>query len=79
MLTEEAHHMFVGESGISRIIQRTCEVMKENKVDAPADVRALGVIDLQTFSATSISITASRSISTAPTFLPTPPTITPAA
>src|SRR5258708_6994074 len=45
---EEAHHMFVGESGVSRIIQRTCEVMKENKVDAPADVRALGVIDLQT-------------------------------
>ena len=48
MLTEEAHHMFVGESGVSRIIQRTCEVMKENKVDAPDDVRALGVIDLQT-------------------------------
>src|SRR5229473_1260227 len=48
MLTEEAHHMFVGETGISRIIQRTCEVMKENKIDAPADVRALGVIDLQT-------------------------------
>src|SRR5216683_2681369 len=48
MLTEEAHHMFVGESGVSRIIQRTCEVMKENRVDAPADVRALGVIDLQT-------------------------------
>jgi benzoyl-CoA 2,3-dioxygenase component B len=48
MLTEEAHHMFVGESGVSRIIQRTCEVMKENKIDAPADVRALGVIDLQT-------------------------------
>src|SRR5258708_15373572 len=48
MLTEEAHHMFVGESGVSRIIQRTCEVMKDNKVDAPADGRALGVIDLQT-------------------------------
>jgi len=48
MLTEEAHHMFVGESGVSRIIQRTCEVMKENKIDAPADVRSLGVIDLQT-------------------------------
>jgi benzoyl-CoA 2,3-epoxidase subunit B len=48
MLTEEAHHMFVGESGVSRIIQRTCEVMKENKVDAPDDVRSLGVIDLQT-------------------------------
>src|SRR5438270_366739 len=38
MLTEEAHHMFVGESGVSRIIQRTCEVMKENRVDAPHDV-----------------------------------------
>jgi benzoyl-CoA 2,3-dioxygenase component B len=48
MLTEEAHHMFVGETGVSRIIQRTCEVMKENKIDAPADVRALGVIDLET-------------------------------
>jgi len=48
MLTEEAHHMFVGETGVTRIIQRTCEVMKENKVDDPADVRALGVIDLQT-------------------------------
>jgi benzoyl-CoA 2,3-dioxygenase component B len=48
MLTEEAHHMFVGETGVKRIIQRTCDVMKEHKVEAPADVRALGVIDLQT-------------------------------
>src|SRR5436309_15330615 len=48
MLTEEAHHMFVGETGVSRIIQRTCEVMKENKVEDPADLRALGVIDLET-------------------------------
>jgi benzoyl-CoA 2,3-dioxygenase component B len=38
----------VGETGISRILQRTCEVMKEHKVENPADVRALGVIDLQT-------------------------------
>ncbi len=29
MLTEEAHHMFVGDSGISRVIRRTCEVMRE--------------------------------------------------
>ena len=28
MLTEEAHHMFVGETGISRVVQRTCEAMK---------------------------------------------------
>ncbi len=48
MLTEEAHHMFVGESGVSRVIQRTCEVMREHKVDDPAKVRALGVIDLPT-------------------------------
>src|SRR5262249_18117416 len=48
MLTEEAHHMFVGETGVSRIIQRTCEVMKENHIDDPSDVRAMGVIDLQT-------------------------------
>ncbi len=48
MLTEEAHHMFVGESGISRVIQRTCEVMKELKTDDPQAVRAAGVIDLPT-------------------------------
>ena len=48
MLTEEAHHMFVGETGVSRILQRTCEVMREHKVETPGDVRALGVIDLET-------------------------------
>ncbi len=48
MLTEEAHHMFVGESGISRIVQRTCEVMNQLKTDDPAKVRAAGAIDLQT-------------------------------
>ena len=51
MLTEEAHHMFVGETGVQRIIQRTCEAMKEAGIDDPYDierVRALGVIDLPT-------------------------------
>jgi benzoyl-CoA 2,3-dioxygenase component B len=51
MLTEEAHHMFVGETGVGRTIQRTCEVMKENGITDPYDVnriRALGVIDLPT-------------------------------
>ncbi|GIT06387.1 MAG: hypothetical protein CM1200mP30_00170 [Pseudomonadota bacterium] len=33
MLTEEAHHMFVGESGVGRVIQRTCELMNEYKTD----------------------------------------------
>ncbi len=51
MLTEEAHHMFVGETGVTRTIQRTCEAMKEAAVDDPYDVekvRKLGVIDLPT-------------------------------
>lgn len=51
MLTEEAHHMFVGETGVGRTIQRTCEAMKEAGIDDPFDiprVRALGVIDLPT-------------------------------
>ena len=51
MLTEEAHHMFVGETGISRVVQRTCEAMKAAGISDPTDiakVRALGVIDLPT-------------------------------
>jgi benzoyl-CoA 2,3-dioxygenase component B len=48
MLTEEAHHMFVGESGVARVIQRTVDVMRQHGVEDPAQVRALGVIDLQT-------------------------------
>ncbi len=48
MLTEEAHHMFVGESGVSRVIARTCEVMNQLKTDDPAKIRAAGVIDLPT-------------------------------
>jgi benzoyl-CoA 2,3-dioxygenase component B len=48
MLTEEAHHMFVGESGVARVLQRTCEVMNALKTDDPAQVRAAGAIDLPT-------------------------------
>jgi benzoyl-CoA 2,3-epoxidase subunit B len=48
MLTEEAHHMFVGESGVGRIVQRTAEVMARQRTDDPAALRALGVIDLPT-------------------------------
>jgi len=51
MLTEEAHHMFVGETGITRVVQRTCDAMKEAGIDDPYaidKVRALGVIDLPT-------------------------------
>src|SRR5712692_6665724 len=51
MLTEEAHHMFVGETGVTRITQRTCEAMKQAGIDDPTNieaVRKLGVIDLPT-------------------------------
>jgi benzoyl-CoA 2,3-dioxygenase component B len=51
MLTEEAHHMFVGETGISRTVQRTCEAMKAAGIEDPNEiekVRKLGVIDLPT-------------------------------
>ena len=39
MLTEEAHHLFVGETGVGRVVQRTAELMKQNPNE---DVRALG-------------------------------------
>src|SRR5213075_318242 len=48
MLTEEAHHMFFGETGISRVVKRTLEVMKELGTDDPARIRAAGAIDLAT-------------------------------
>ena len=48
MLTEEAHHMFVGESGVARTIQRTCEVMVQEKTDDPDRLRRVGVVDLPT-------------------------------
>ncbi len=48
MLTEEGHHMFVGDTGTQRIIQRSCEVINELKSDDPKKVRAHGAIDLPT-------------------------------
>jgi len=48
MLTEEAHHMFVGETGIGRVIRRTLEVMKELGTDDPEAIRRQGAIDLPT-------------------------------
>jgi benzoyl-CoA 2,3-dioxygenase component B len=46
MLTEEAHHMFVGETGIGRVVKRTLEVMKGLGTDDPAKIRAHGAVDL---------------------------------
>jgi benzoyl-CoA 2,3-dioxygenase component B len=41
MLTEEGHHMFVGETGMRRVIERTVQLMKQSE-----DVRKLGGIPL---------------------------------
>jgi benzoyl-CoA 2,3-dioxygenase component B len=43
MLTEEAHHMFVGDTGLSRVVKRTAQLMKQNQSE---DVRELGGIPL---------------------------------
>ena len=48
MLKEEAHHMYVGTTGITRILERTCEIMKQFKTDDPTAMRNHGVIDLPT-------------------------------
>jgi benzoyl-CoA 2,3-dioxygenase component B len=41
MLTEEAHHMFAGDTGLNRVVKRTAQLMKEGD-----DVRDLGGISL---------------------------------
>lgn len=48
MLMEEAHHMFVGESGLSRIIDKTVTTMSQHGIEDPNDdrLRDLGVISL---------------------------------
>ncbi|WP_425074544.1 benzoyl-CoA 2,3-epoxidase subunit BoxB [Sagittula sp. S175] len=51
MLTEEAHHMFVGETGVGRTIQATLDAMNKAGITDPYDtdkIRNMGVIDLPT-------------------------------
>jgi benzoyl-CoA 2,3-dioxygenase component B len=45
MLTEESFHLFTGETGIERIVQRAAEL---TKMDPNGDARAQGGIDLPT-------------------------------
>ena len=45
MLKEEAHHMFVGASGVARVVDRTVELMKQHDT---ADIRPFGGIDVAT-------------------------------
>ena len=44
MLTEEAHHLFVGETGVGRVVKRSAELMKEARNN---DARELGGIPLE--------------------------------
>lgn len=43
MLKEEAHHMFVGTTGVDRVVERTAQLMREHD---DADVRKYGGIPL---------------------------------
>ena len=43
MLTEEAHHLFVGDTGIGRVVKRSAELTKK----ADGDPRDLGAIPLE--------------------------------
>src|SRR5229473_3854687 len=43
MLKEEAHHMFVGTTGVDRVVDRTARLMREHDTD---DIRAHGGIPL---------------------------------
>jgi benzoyl-CoA 2,3-dioxygenase component B len=44
MLKEEAHHMFVGATGVGRVVQRTIELMREHDTD---DVHPHGGVNLE--------------------------------
>jgi benzoyl-CoA 2,3-dioxygenase component B len=45
MLKEEAHHMFVGATGVGRVVERTVELMKEHDT---AEIAQHGGVDLAT-------------------------------
>ena len=51
MLTEEAYHMFVGDTGVGRTIQATVDAMNKAGIKDPSEinkVRDLAVVDLPT-------------------------------
>jgi len=49
MLKEEAHHMFVGATGIGRVVDRTVELMKQHDTDDIAEHGGIGVATLQRY------------------------------
>lgn len=49
MLTEEAHHLFVGETGIGRIIARSCQLMKEHHAERIGEFGGIDLAILQKY------------------------------
>ncbi len=49
MLKEEAHHMFVGATGIGRVVQRTIELMKEHDTDDIAEYGGINIDTIQRY------------------------------
>src|SRR5215470_4216772 len=49
MLTEEAHHMFVGQTGVGRVVQRIAELMKARPGRSPRDFGAIDLATLQKY------------------------------
>jgi benzoyl-CoA 2,3-epoxidase subunit B len=49
MLTEEAHHLFVGESGVGRVIGRTCQLMKEHNTDIVSEYGGIALPIIQKY------------------------------
>ncbi|MBX2801803.1 MAG: benzoyl-CoA 2,3-epoxidase subunit BoxB [Myxococcales bacterium] len=45
MLTEEVHHLFVGQTGVERVLRRACQLAAQ---DPNGDVRAQGGVDFDT-------------------------------
>ena len=72
MLKEEAHHMFVGATGIGRVVQRTVELMKEHDTDDVRPVRRHRRGDAAALP--QLPLLACRSTCSVPRRRPTPPT-----
>ena len=49
MLTEEAHHLFVGETGVGRVIRRTAQLMKETPNEDVKTVEAIPLDIIQKY------------------------------
>lgn len=49
MLTEEAHHLFVGQTGIQRIVRRTAQLMNQHNTDEVAPYGGISLSLLQKY------------------------------